>query len=80
VIVRDLMAACRKLVEVGKTIVLVEQNLAATLILAQRAYIINNGRIVHEGPAGVIKDNPEVLRRYLLLARCCRDRARMTKN
>ena len=48
-IVRDLMAACRKLVEVGKTIVLVEQNLAATLILAQRAYIINNGHIVHEG-------------------------------
>jgi branched-chain amino acid transport system ATP-binding protein len=65
VIVRDLMTSCRKLLEVGKTIVLVEQNLAATLMLAQRAYIINNGHIVHEGPAGVIKDNPEVLRRYL---------------
>ncbi|HSA67271.1 MAG TPA: ABC transporter ATP-binding protein, partial [Methyloceanibacter sp.] len=31
VIVRDLMEACRKLVEAGQTIVLVEQNLAATL-------------------------------------------------
>jgi branched-chain amino acid transport system ATP-binding protein len=65
VIVRDLMAACRKLVEAGQTIVLVEQNLAATLALAQRAYIINNGHIVHEGPAGEIKANPDVLQRHL---------------
>ena len=50
VIVRDLLAACRKLAEAGQTIVLVEQNLAATLALAHRAYIINNGHIVHEGP------------------------------
>ncbi|HTT49767.1 MAG TPA: ABC transporter ATP-binding protein [Pseudolabrys sp.] len=65
VIVRDLMAACRKLVEQGQTIVLVEQNLAATLALAQRAYIINNGHIVHEGPAAEIKANPDMLQRYL---------------
>jgi branched-chain amino acid transport system ATP-binding protein len=65
VIVRDLMSACRRLVEAGQTIILVEQNLAATLALAQRAYIINNGHIVHEGPAGEIKADPDVLQRYL---------------
>jgi branched-chain amino acid transport system ATP-binding protein len=65
VIVHDLMAACRKLVEAGQTMVLVEQNLAATLALAHRAYIINNGHIVHEGPASEIKESPDVLRRYL---------------
>ncbi|MBV9974797.1 MAG: ABC transporter ATP-binding protein [Hyphomicrobiales bacterium] len=65
VIVRDLMAACRKLVEAGQTMVLVEQNLAATLALAQRAYIINNGHIVHEAPIGELKANPLVLRRHL---------------
>jgi branched-chain amino acid transport system ATP-binding protein len=65
VIVRDLMAACRKLVQGGQTIVLVEQNLAATLALAHRAYIINNGHIVHEGPAGEIKADPEILQRHL---------------
>lgn len=65
VIVRDLMVACRKLVDAGHTIVLVEQNLAATLALAQRAYIINNGHIVHEGSAGEIKANPDVLQRHL---------------
>jgi branched-chain amino acid transport system ATP-binding protein len=65
VIVRDLMQACRQLVKEGQTIVLVEQNLAATLALANRAYIINNGHIVHEGPAAEIKTDPEVLQRYL---------------
>ncbi|MGB3273366.1 MAG: ABC transporter ATP-binding protein [Xanthobacteraceae bacterium] len=65
VIVRDLMKACRDLAAEGQTIVLVEQNLAATLALAQRVYIINNGHIVHEGTAADIKAQPEVLHRYL---------------
>jgi len=65
VIVRDLMTACRNLADAGQTIVLVEQNLAATLSLAHRVYIINNGHIAHEGPADEIKAQPEVLRRYL---------------
>jgi branched-chain amino acid transport system ATP-binding protein len=65
VIVRDLMKACRALADAGQTIVLVEQNLAATLALAQRVYIINNGHIVHEGPAEEIKAKPEVLHRHL---------------
>jgi branched-chain amino acid transport system ATP-binding protein len=65
VIVRDLMTACRDLASAGQTIVLVEQNLAATLALAQRVYIINNGHIAHEGPAQEIKAKPEILQRYL---------------
>lgn len=65
VIVRDLVEACRKLAADGQTIMLVEQNLAATLALADRAYIINNGHIVYEGPAQGIKVLPEVLHRHL---------------
>ena len=65
VIVRDLMAACRKLAQEGQTIVLVEQNLAATFALASRAYIINNGHIVHEGPTAAIKTNADMLQQYL---------------
>jgi branched-chain amino acid transport system ATP-binding protein len=60
VIVRDLMKACADLVDAGQTIVLVEQNLAATLALAQRVYIINNGHIAHEGPAREIRATPEI--------------------
>ena len=65
VIVSHLMEVCRELAQAGHTIVLVEQNLAATLALAQRVYIINNGHIAHEGPAEEIKAQPEVLQRYL---------------
>ena len=65
VIVRDLMSACRDLAAAGQTIVLVEQNLAATLALANRVYIINNGHIAHEGPAREIKAQPDLLQRYL---------------
>jgi branched-chain amino acid transport system ATP-binding protein len=65
VIVRDLVKACRDLADAGQTIVLVEQNLAATLTLASRIYIINNGHIAHEGPAQEIKARPEILHRHL---------------
>ena len=65
VIVSHLMATCRELAGAGQTIVLVEQNLAATLTLAQRVYIINNGHVVHEGPAEELRAQPDIFRRYL---------------
>jgi branched-chain amino acid transport system ATP-binding protein len=65
VIVRDLMQACRDLAAAGQTIVLVEQNLAATLALASRVYILNNGHIAHEGSAAELKAKPEILHRHL---------------
>jgi len=65
VIVRDLVKSCRDLANAGQTIVLVEQNIAAALTLAQRAYFINNGHIAHEGPTSEIRARPQVLQRYL---------------
>ena len=65
VIVHDLVKACRDLADAGQTIVLVEQNLAAALTLAHRAYIINNGHIAHEAPTSEIRTQPKVLERYL---------------
>ena len=65
VIVHDLMKACRDLAAAGQTIVIVEQNLAAVLALAQRVYVLNNGHVAHEGPAAELKANPEILHRYL---------------
>ncbi|MEP7085647.1 MAG: ABC transporter ATP-binding protein [Betaproteobacteria bacterium] len=64
-IVHYLMAACRELVAAGQTIILVEQNIAATLALANRVYLINNGHIVHEGTTKEIRQQPEVLQRHL---------------
>ncbi len=65
VIVQNLVQVCRDLAKAGQTIVLVEQNLAATLTLASRVYILNNGHIVHEGPAKELKCQPDILQRYL---------------
>jgi branched-chain amino acid transport system ATP-binding protein len=65
VIVQNLLATCRKLADEGQTILLVEQNISAAMMLADRAYIINNGHIVHEGPAEEIKAQPTLLQRYL---------------
>jgi branched-chain amino acid transport system ATP-binding protein len=65
IIVRELVRVCRELAAAGQTIVLVEQNLAATLALAQRVYIINNGHIAHEGPAEELRAQPQLLQRYL---------------
>ncbi|HKO68062.1 MAG TPA: ABC transporter ATP-binding protein [Burkholderiaceae bacterium] len=65
VIVRDLLDACRELARNGQTIVLVEQNLAAVMALAQRIYIINNGHIAHEGHAQDLRSRPEMLQRFL---------------
>jgi branched-chain amino acid transport system ATP-binding protein len=64
-IVRDLMAVCRRLAAEGQTIVVVEQNIAAALSFAHRAYILNNGHIVHEGKAAELKTASAVLKRYL---------------
>jgi branched-chain amino acid transport system ATP-binding protein len=65
IIVRDLMNACRNLAAAGQTLLVVEQNLAAALALAHRAYILNNGHIVHEASPDEIKGAPDVVRRWL---------------
>ncbi len=65
VIVRDLMAVCRRLAEAGQTIIVVEQNITAALSLAHRAYILNNGHIVEERDTAALRAEPEVLHRYL---------------
>jgi branched-chain amino acid transport system ATP-binding protein len=64
-IVRELVQVCGQLAAAGQTIVLVEQNIAATLALAHRVYMLNNGHVVHEGPADEIRKQPELLQRYL---------------
>ncbi|MEO5693258.1 MAG: ABC transporter ATP-binding protein [Usitatibacter sp.] len=64
-IVASLMEAFRRLVASGHTLLLVEQNIAATLALANRVYVLNNGHIVHEGTSKELRERPEILRRYL---------------
>jgi branched-chain amino acid transport system ATP-binding protein len=65
VIVRDLLAVCERLAASGQTIVIVEQNIAAALSIATRAYILNNGHIVFDGASADLKREKDTLSRYL---------------
>ena len=65
IIVRDLLAVCKRLAEAGQTIVIVEQNVAAALSIAKRAYILNNGHVVFDGSAEELKTTPAILSRHL---------------
>jgi branched-chain amino acid transport system ATP-binding protein len=65
IIVRDLLATCRRLAEEGQTIVVVEQNITAAMSFADRVYIINNGHIVEALTAQAVRAQPEVLHRHL---------------
>jgi branched-chain amino acid transport system ATP-binding protein len=49
----------------GATVLLVEQNASLALRLADRAYVLETGRITLTGPAQAMIENPEVHRAYL---------------
>ncbi|HLT28089.1 MAG TPA: ABC transporter ATP-binding protein [Zeimonas sp.] len=49
----------------GLTILLVEQNFYSALAAADRVYVMETGRIVHEAPAEAVRAAPESLMRYL---------------
>ncbi|MEJ2686260.1 MAG: ABC transporter ATP-binding protein [Gammaproteobacteria bacterium] len=65
IIVQDLLADTRQLAEEGRTIVIVEQNVAAALSIAQRCYILNNGHVVYEGTPAELHANPQIMHEYL---------------
>jgi branched-chain amino acid transport system ATP-binding protein len=49
----------------GRTILLVEQNAHLALEIADRAYVMESGRITLEGAAGDLSHNPQVENTYL---------------
>ena len=51
--------------EAGISIVLVEQNVKLALAVAPYAYVLENGRVVMDGPAEKLRDNPDVKEFYL---------------
>jgi branched-chain amino acid transport system ATP-binding protein len=65
VIVEDLLALCSRLAEAGATIVIVEQDIRAALLLARRVYVLNNGHVVFEGTRDALLTDPEITSRYL---------------
>lgn len=65
VLVDQILAAIVSLRASGVTILLVEQNAAAALEIADRGYVIETGRIVHSGVASALLSDSKVKASYL---------------
>jgi branched-chain amino acid transport system ATP-binding protein len=61
----SMFEALKEINQAGTTILLVEQNARLALKFAQRGYVIENGRIVLEGPSDALLNDPEVKKAYL---------------
>ena len=64
-LVQEIFHTLRKLNGRGLTIFLVEQNVRQALKIADRAYVMENGKIVLSGPSAELFDNPKVIEAYL---------------
>ncbi len=57
--VQQVIAVIRGLQAAGIAVLLVEQNALTALAVADRVYVMDNGKVVHQGPApGLLKDTP----------------------
>lgn len=68
-IVKEIFHIIRDLRSTGVTILLVEQNARAALQVADRAYVLETGDVMLQGPADVLAKDPKVVETYLGLAR-----------
>ena len=64
-LVDEIFEAVKAIRAGGVTILLVEQRLSESLEIADRAYVLQTGRVVLSGPARQVRDDPEVRRAYL---------------
>ncbi len=64
-IARTVEEVVRKIKAEGSTILLVEQNAQVALSLADRGYVLSNGRIVGQGTTDALKADAELMQRYL---------------
>lgn len=64
-IIANVEDAIRRISETGTTILLVEQNAAAAIKLADRCYVVDQGSIVFDGTADELRDDEETRERYL---------------
>ena len=68
VIVDELVTILRTIKEDGLPVLLVEQNLKVCDALADRHYVLEQGRVVYEGSAAEFRADPTIKNRYLALS------------
>lgn len=68
VIVDELVKILRRLKDEGLSILLVEQNLMVCDALADRHYVLEQGRVAYQGSAAQFREDPSIKNRYLALS------------
>jgi branched-chain amino acid transport system ATP-binding protein len=64
-IARNVEEVVRRIKSEGNTILLVEQNAQVALGLADRGYVLSNGRVVGQGTTDALRADAEIMARYL---------------
>jgi branched-chain amino acid transport system ATP-binding protein len=64
-LVSEIFQSVKKIRDAGMTVLIVEQRMAECLEIADRAYILQTGRVQMQGGAAELMDNPDVRKAYL---------------
>jgi branched-chain amino acid transport system ATP-binding protein len=64
-VVQEVLHTIRALNETGITVLLVEQNVAVSLRISNRAYVLENGRVVMSGTGEQLLHDDRVRQAYL---------------
>ena len=67
IIVKEIAELIQKITKTGISVLLAEQNMKFTLKIASRGYIIDKGRIHHQGGMEELKEDKEIIGKYLAL-------------
>ena len=65
IIIEDIFELIKKIRDMGKTILLIEQNASIALSIADRGYVLETGKITVEGTGQELLVNPEIKKAYL---------------
>jgi len=65
ILVQDVFAIAKRINKEGVTVMLVEQNVRQTLAMCDRAYVLENGRVVLQGTGNELSNDPHVKEAYL---------------
>jgi branched-chain amino acid transport system ATP-binding protein len=65
ILVREVFNTIKKIKAEGATVLIVEQNVKQTLVISDRAYVLENGKIILAGTGGSLLNNEHVKTAYL---------------
>ena len=65
ILIKDIFETVRKIADKGTTVLMVEQDVRHSLSLSDRGYVLEHGRVIMEGKASDLIDDPHIKAAYL---------------